>query len=130
METIGWVREWLIFATHVSSTVIDGIALLIIIYGTLEAALGALRLMFGSPTGEQRRAVWLNYARWLIAALTFQLASDIIETSIDPSWDEIVKFAVIAVIRTLLNYFLERDMGEIRSRQQERLQSVKGTDLA
>ena len=55
--------------------------------------------------------------RWLIAGLTFQLAADIIETSIRTSWQAIGQLGAIAVIRTFLNYFLERDLADIRERQ-------------
>lgn len=113
------MKEWLALATEFSSTVIDAIALLIVIIGTVEAAIGGVALMFGSPTGHEKRTVWLRYARWLVAALTFQLAADIIETSIAPTWDDVGRLAVIAVIRTLLNYFLEKDLGEIREREQK-----------
>ena len=50
--------------------------------------------------------------------LTFQLAADIIETSITTDWDMVGRIAVIAVIRTFLNYFLERDLDEIRGRDE------------
>ena len=33
----------------------------------------------------QKRAVWLEFAGWLVAALTFQLAADIVNTSFSPS---------------------------------------------
>ena len=48
---------------------------------------------------------------------TFQLAADILATSIAPSWDELVRLATVAAIRTLLNFFLERDLSEVRRRQ-------------
>ena len=44
--------------------------------------------------------------------LTFQLAADIIETSITTGWEAVGRIAAIAVIRTFLNYFLERDLAE------------------
>jgi uncharacterized membrane protein len=117
LEALDLMKSWLIAATEMSAVVIDAIALCIVVFGTIEAAIGASRMMFGTPSGEHRRAVWLRYARWLVAALTFQLASDIIETSIAPSWEEVAKLAVIAVIRTLLNFFLEHDLGDVRDRQ-------------
>lgn len=119
MTTLSLMKDWLAFFTVFSATVIDSIALVIVVIGTIEAAVGTLKMVFKSHTGEERRAVWLRYARWLVAALTFQLASDIIETSIAPSWDEVAKLAVIAVVRTLLNYFLERDVDDIRERQRD-----------
>ncbi|HWM80467.1 MAG TPA: DUF1622 domain-containing protein [Pseudolabrys sp.] len=116
---LGTLKDWLVFATGVASVAIDFIALMIVIVGTVEAAIGGLRLMFKNSSGHQRRDVWLNYARWLVAALTFQLAADIIETSIAPTWDDVGRLAVIAIVRTLLNYFLEKDLEDIRDRQHQ-----------
>ncbi|TIW78549.1 MAG: DUF1622 domain-containing protein, partial [Mesorhizobium sp.] len=42
----------------------------------------------------------------------FQLASDIIESALTPSWEDIGRLAAIAVVRTFLNYFLGRDLSE------------------
>jgi len=61
--------------------------------------------------------VWMHYAHWLIAGLTFQLAADIIETSITTDWEAIARVAAIAVIRTFLNYFLEKDFADLRERE-------------
>ena len=67
--------------------------------------------------------MWLHYARWLVAGLTFQLAADILATSIAPNWDELVRLATVAAIRTLLNFFLERDLSEFRRRQSDPVDS-------
>jgi uncharacterized membrane protein len=53
----------------------------------------------------------------LIAGLTFQLAADVIETSISTSWETIGRLGAVAVIRTFLEFFLDRDVTEIRERQ-------------
>ena len=86
----------------------------------IEAFVRACQLLFTDANGHERRVVWLRYARWLVAALTFQLAADILETSITQSWESLVRIAAIAVIRTFLNYFLEKDVGEVRERDRER----------
>ena len=75
--------------------------------------------MRSSPTGHEQREVWIRYARWLVAGLTLQLGADIIETAITTSWEAVGRIAAIALIRTFLNYFLERDLTEVRERQQE-----------
>ena len=96
-------------------------ALVIIVFGTLEAFYsGVVLALSRSDTGTERRDIWLRYARWLVAALTFQLAADILETSIAPDWETVGRLAAIAIIRTLLNYFLEKDLSEIRERQTAR----------
>jgi uncharacterized membrane protein len=111
------MREWLILASGYAIVLIDAMALIVIFIGTVEAFFGGVRTMLSSPTGHQQREVWLRYARWLVAGLTFQLAADVIETSIAPGWDDIGRVAAIAFIRTALNYFLERDLEDVRNRQ-------------
>jgi uncharacterized membrane protein len=78
-----------------------------------------MRAMLGSRSGHERREVWLRYARWLVAGLTFQLAADIVETSITTDWNATGRIAAVALIRTFLNYFLDRDLEEVRGRQRE-----------
>jgi uncharacterized membrane protein len=111
------MKEWLVFITEYAIVVIDCLALIIVVIGTVEAFFGGLRLMLSSRTGHERRDVWLRFARWLVAGLTFQLAADIIETSITTDWEAVGRLGLVAVIRTFLNYFLERDLGDVRERQ-------------
>jgi uncharacterized membrane protein len=108
------MREWLLVATEQAIFWIDAVALLVIVVATVQAIVGMVRLVVGKPTPHERRDVWLRYARWLIVGLTFQLAADIIETSITTDWEAIARVAAIAVIRTFLNYFLEKDFNEVR----------------
>jgi uncharacterized membrane protein len=104
------MRAWLAMVSEPAITLIDAIALLAILVGTVEVLLKVVRAVF-KPLGDQlARQAWMRYARWLVAGLTFQLAADIIETSISTSWQTIGRVAAIAVIRTFLNYFLERDV--------------------
>ena len=52
----------------------------------------------------------LRFGRWLSLALEFQLAADILKTAVAPTWDEIGQLAAIAVLRTALNFFLQREV--------------------
>jgi uncharacterized membrane protein len=114
------LSKWLVPVTENAAIVIDWMALVIILIGTAEAFFNGLRLMLSSaPDAHERRDVWLRYGRWLVAGLTFQLAADIIETSITTRWEAVGRLAAIAVIRTFLNSFLERDFAEVRVRQRE-----------
>jgi uncharacterized membrane protein len=111
------VREWLVVATSLAVDAIDWLALVLIVVGAVEAFFQGLWTMFSSRDGHHEREVWLRLGRWLVAGLTFQLAADVLETAITTSWDEVARLGAIAAIRTFLNYFLERDLGEIRTRQ-------------
>ena len=108
------MEEWLHFVTREAVVVIDAMALIVIVIGTIEAFFTGLRVAFPTPMAHRRfREVLVRYGRWLVAGLTFQLAADIIETSIAPTWQEVGQLGAIAVIRTFLNYFLERDLAEL-----------------
>jgi uncharacterized membrane protein len=112
------MNELLAQTTEFATTLLDLAAVLIVLFGTLEALYHFVRFILkADDSGDVRRSIWLRYARWLVAALTFQLAADILETSIAPDWDTVGQLAAIAVIRTFLNYFLEQDVAEIRDRQ-------------
>lgn len=103
-------------ATHVAVGIIDAIAVLIVLFGTVIAFGSMLRHVRAPAAGHERRLLWIGYARWLVAGLTFQLAADIIESTVVESWDAVGRLAAIAAIRTFLNYFLERDIAEVRER--------------
>jgi uncharacterized membrane protein len=112
------IREWLVAVTGTAVPLIDLIALVVIVVGTAQAVVNSLRLAFARHAPDHAtRQVWLQFSRWLVAGLTFQLAADIIETSTTEDWQSIGRIAAIAVIRTFLNYFLERDQREMRELQ-------------
>jgi uncharacterized membrane protein len=114
------VREWLIALTELAVPLIDLVALVVILTGTAQAVVYGARLAVSPAAGHHTaRAIWLEYSRWLVAGLTFQLAADIIETSVTPDWEDIGRIGAIAVIRTFLNFFLERDQREMRELQRE-----------
>lgn len=110
---------------HILSLIVEAIALFLIAVGTVEALINLVRVL-PTPltTGQRRRTVWLDFAQWLVAALTFQLASDLIGTSFSPTWNEIGHLAAIAGIRTFLSYFLDREVDNTR------LQYERGTQQA
>ena len=109
------MEEWLRLATKDTVIIIDAMALVVVAFGTAEAFFNGLLAVFPTPAAKRRRhEAWLHYGRWLVAGLTFQLAADIIGTSIAPSWQEVGQLGAIAVIRTFLSYFLERDLAELR----------------
>ena len=100
--------------------IIHAMALVIIAIGTIEAFFLSFRAIFSrSPVGDSFHYIYLQYARYLVGGLTFQLAADIIESSLATNWgwDELGRLAAIAVIRTFLNFFLERDLEKMERRE-------------
>lgn len=90
---------------------LECLSVVTIAIGAIEAAITvAPAIRFRKDTHGLRRGAWLSLARWLLLGLEFMLAADIVRTAISPSWDDIGQLAAIALIRTFLNYFLERDL--------------------
>jgi uncharacterized membrane protein len=105
------------FAHYVALS-IEVIAIALITAGAIEALAGIARIaMRPGATNQDRRAVWLMFARWLVAGLTFQMAADVVNTSFEPTWDELGRLATIAVIRTFLSFFLDREVEDTRDLQ-------------
>src|SRR5262245_43410206 len=113
------MKEWLFTAMEYAVVAIDAIAFVVIVIATVDVVVRALRAEIAGVSRHDKRDVWLRYARFLIVALTFQLAADIVESSISTSWEAIGPLAAVAVIRTFLEYFLDRDIAEVRERQRE-----------
>jgi uncharacterized membrane protein len=94
---------------------LEGLSVLMIVIGAVEAlwrVLPALAHINTTQSQGLRRKAWLSLARWLLLGLEFMLAADIVRSAIAPDWNDIGQLAAIAVIRTFLNYFLERDLKE------------------
>lgn len=85
----------------------------------LEATMRALGLFFSrSKSDAGTEQIRLNLGRWLTLALEFELAADILRTAIAPTWNEIGQLAAIIVLRTALNFFLQREIDHASSRGQ------------
>jgi uncharacterized membrane protein len=103
---------------HFIALGIEAIAIAIIAAGALEAVVGIVHTEIHSQTtNRERRDVWLKFARWLVAGLTFQMAADIVNTSFEPTWDELGRLGAIALIRTFLSFFLDREVQDTRNLQ-------------
>jgi uncharacterized membrane protein len=103
---------------HYVALFIEAIAIALIAAGAIEALIAIIGVALRpGTTGQDRRAVWLMFARWLVAGLTFQLAADIVGTSFEPTWDELGRLASIAAIRTFLSFFLDRELDDTRNLQ-------------
>lgn len=75
---------------------------------------------------NQFSAVRLSLARFLVLGLEFQLAADVLRTAISPTFEEIGKLAAIAAIRTILNYFLNREIAQ----EQQEIEQAKSRPTA
>lgn len=97
---------------------IEAAAGIIVAFGAIEALLKAVHLVFHRrQMQETKEDIRLNLGRWLTLALEFELAADILRTAVAPTWNEIGQLAAIIVIRTVLNFFLQKEIDKADQRR-------------
>src|SRR6516162_5337582 len=89
---------------------VEAAAVLLIALGAAEALAHVLAKEFRQHSPGVRRKAWIGFALWLVLGLEFELGADVIRTAISPTWSDIGQLGAIATIRTVLNYFLEKDV--------------------
>jgi uncharacterized membrane protein len=108
---------------HLASAT-EAAAALVIALAIIESVIRSL-LTFARNSGDPdihdrnrdvKEEVRLRLGRWLALALEFELAADILRTAVAPTWNEIGQLAAIIVLRTALNYFLQREIETSRVR--------------
>ena len=98
---------------ELTELVLNAISLFFIVAGVIVSVI---------RTDRERRRVTKVYAAhlyfrmvfggWLVVALEFQLAADIVGTIVSPSTGHLIELGAIALIRTFLNYFLNKELNE------------------
>ena len=63
-----------------------------------------------------KEEIRLTLGRSLALALELELGADILKTAVAPNWNDVGLLAAIAVLRTALNYFLERELRNAEQR--------------
>ena len=103
MLDLAFLRELLVSFVHFFQLVLETISVICVVIGLIST----LAVLFKLKGG---RAARYCFGNWLATALEFQLAADILATTVDPDLDSLIKLGIIAVIRTFLNYFLAKEL--------------------
>ncbi|MGA1839440.1 MAG: DUF1622 domain-containing protein [bacterium] len=95
------------------ASIIELCAAFIIITAGIRAFFGYIfkalfQKMPKEKLAEQRLRIELGFA--LSLALEFELGADILKTAVAPNWQAIGVVASIIVLRTALNYFLQKEL--------------------
>ena len=94
-------------AVEITASVIIGFAILKVLYRYLSILLFAAR----NVSNENLRT---EFGSTVAVALELMLGADVLATAVAPSWNDIGQLAAITIIRTALNYFLGKEIKEIR----------------
>jgi uncharacterized membrane protein len=105
--------DWVVLITEV-------IGALVIAIGVAVAVVMLVRALSHQVTSHRFVRTRLALGSFLVLGLEFQLAADIMKTAVAPSFTDIGQLAAIAGIRTLLNYFLTKEIATERAELEAR----------
>ena len=89
--------------------VVEAIGAAIVGFGAVATAFRYLLSLVGLRDYSNSE-IRLYLGRYLALGLEFQLGADILSTAVAPTFQEVQLLAAIVVIRTVLNYFLSKEL--------------------
>lgn len=97
------------------SFVLNIIGALITIWGIIISLFEFLKKEIANRAQvvQLNETIRLKLGSYLVLALEFFIAGDIVKTVITPSWESLGILGAIVVIRTILSYFLTKDLKKI-----------------
>ena len=81
----------------------------------LRLILRYFQTFYKSKSGLSAMDARVQFGSAVAVSLELLLGADVLETAVAPSWDDIGKLAAIATIRTVLNFFLEKELNHSKS---------------
>ena len=112
------MEEHLVTAVGYLKLAVEAVGAAVVGFGALATVVVYLLSLFGIRRRSYTE-IRLFLGRYLALGLEFQLGSDILSTAVAPTIAEVKILAAIVVIRTVLNYFLskeiERERQEVES---------------
>lgn len=109
VESVNFIAPWT-----------EAVGIAVVSWGAVEGVirlLGRLRLVF-TPDAEfpSLGQIRIAIGEKIALGLDFFLAGDIIQTIVIPSWETLAMLGGIVVIRTVIAFFLGRDLHELREK--------------
>ena len=108
METFHTVINNISFALNVIGALITIWAIIISLFDFLKK-----EIFNRAEAIQMNESIRLKLGSYLVLALEFFIAGDIVKTIITPTWQSLGILGAIVVIRTILSYFLTRDLKNV-----------------
>jgi uncharacterized membrane protein len=102
---LNWLVAW-------AKIILESISVFCVMLGLLKTGQLVVQTQRRQRRGEEFpfNQIRLRFGTWLAVALEFQLGADVLATTVAPSTEDLIRLAIIAVVRTLLNYFLGKEL--------------------
>jgi uncharacterized membrane protein len=112
MELIEHFEIGLANIAAIAKLILECISVFCVITGllkTLQLAIAFSRRHNSQDTYPFNQ-IRICFGTWLALALEFQLGADVLGTTVAPTLEALGQLAIVAVIRTFLNYFLSKEL--------------------
>jgi uncharacterized membrane protein len=95
------------------------LAMIVIVIGMLKASVSFMKdSLFKKESREAMNETKMELGHSFSLGLGFLIGASILKTVVAPTWDDIGKLSAIMAIRTILNYFLTKDIKDINTTKQ------------
>jgi uncharacterized membrane protein len=111
IHTIHLVLEWLALAVDVVAAIVMVLAFLVAVVGFATASFGAWPV----ERIRQIQMVRCGLGVKLVFALELMIISDLLHTIVSRTMDDLLFLAALVLIRTVVAYFLNREIQEIEA---------------
>ena len=98
------------------SHAVEILAAIIIGIAVIKTLLNYFSLIKSASSQITKEEIRVQFGSSVAVSLELLLGADVLATAVAPSWDDIGKLAAIAVLRTALNYFLEKELKHMHSK--------------
>ena len=126
------MEELLVTTVNYLRMMVEAIGATIVGIGALSTAFLYVLSLLGLRK-YSNSDIRLHLGRYLALGLEFQLGADILSTAVSPTFEEVQLLAAIVVIRTVLNYFLSKELEREREQvapepEREGIQTLRNQD--
>lgn len=112
-ELVETIRTNLDAWGELTEVVLNAFSLIVIIGGVVISLVRSINERRRTRGIRPRHTYFRRvFGGWLVVALEFQLAADIVGTIIAPTNEHLIQLGAVALIRTFLNYFLNKELNE------------------
>ena len=99
-----------------ASTLIEILAVLVVGYGAVLAFYQLVtRLVIRRGAASEYDQIRIGLAKAIVLGLEFEIGADLLKIAISPTWHSIGVVAAIFVLRSLLNFVLEKDISRLEA---------------
>jgi uncharacterized membrane protein len=117
------IYETFLTVLNIIVTTINLMGVIIVIWGFVVAAIGCIQMKLQSLDFKsfifQTNKIRASLGLYILLGLEFMIAADLIHTFIRPTQEDLVVLVTIVIIRTIISYFLSREVDKA-SQQEEK----------